>query len=137
MSGSQDLVNGDAGHAAKVDRTFPEETRAAADWMLDDPRLGAEGTGGNLAAGPEDRDLRNIERGGEVHGAGVVRDEQAALLDQSHERPKTGPARQNDRGPFHLSCHFLRDLALVSCAEDHDPYAVFLREPVGGRRVSI
>ncbi len=83
------FFRGDRLHAAKIDRAFPQEARAALDVMPDDEVAISERSGQAIFGGTKDRDDRHAEQRGQVHRAGVVRQEQAAfaqLRDEIIER---------------------------------------------------
>ncbi len=55
-----------------VDRALAEQTGAALDLLADDTGEGSGGAGGDVIGGAENGDCRNVERSGDVHGAGVI-----------------------------------------------------------------
>jgi len=68
----EDLLGGEAGHAAVVEGAGFEEAGATGDFMLGDGNGGAEGTCPSRFGGAEDGDRGFSEEGSEVHGSAVV-----------------------------------------------------------------
>jgi len=88
--GGRDLGGLDFEHAAEVDGAFPEETGTALDVAADDGVTVPEWTGEGGLGRAEDGDDGHAEMGGEVHGAGVVGQEEMALQELVHEFLQSG-----------------------------------------------
>jgi len=78
FEGGDDLIYGDGGHAGEIDGAGAEEAGATGGGVADDVVDGAEGTGEGGFGGAEEGDRGDIEEGGEVHGAGVIGEEEIA-----------------------------------------------------------
>ena len=78
------------------ERAFAFETRAALDVELDDLRLCGQRRGELRAAGAEQCDHRLIQRGGQVHQAGIVADDQPRACQQRESIAQIGAAAQVD-----------------------------------------
>ena len=81
-----------------IDRALAQHARPAPDLVgQHDRRLAAERARGPLVGRPEHRRDRHAERRGEVHRAGVVRDEAAAVDEHARQRRQIGPADEIER----------------------------------------
>ncbi len=83
--GGGDGVGGDFEHAAEVDGAVAAEAGAAFDVAADDGGGWAAWAGGGGFGGAEDGDDWSAEELGEVHGAGVVGEEETALAETGGE----------------------------------------------------
>jgi hypothetical protein len=63
-------------HAAKIERAFAEETGAAFHMMAQNTMTQAKRHGFARLGGTKDRHHRHLQQCGEMHGAGVVREQQ-------------------------------------------------------------
>ena len=73
-----------------IDWTFPQQARRTVHRMADQFMAVAEGRCGLGIGRPEDRDDADPQGIGDMHGPGIVREEQPATLDQSHQLPHAG-----------------------------------------------
>ena len=83
--GGGDGFGGDFEHATEVDRAGAAEAGGAFDVAADDGGGGAAWASGGGFGGAEDGDDRGAEELGEVHGAGVVGEEETALAEAGGE----------------------------------------------------
>ena len=88
--GGDDLADFDGFHAAEVDGALAEEAGAALDVVADDAVLRAERAGERGLGAAEKGDCGDAEMGSEVHGAGVVGEEEVAGAKFVHELREGG-----------------------------------------------
>src|SRR5579864_2903488 len=76
--GGVDVGNRDARHAAMVDGTFAQKTRAARNFPLHESASRRDGRGAMRVGRTENTDDGHADSGSYVHGAGIIYDKQLA-----------------------------------------------------------
>src|SRR5207247_7119314 len=72
LNSGNDLRTRDRVHAAEIERTFAQKTRAALDMMPKNAMALAERTGAQRFGRSENRHRGNPQQGREMHGPGIV-----------------------------------------------------------------
>ena len=121
--GDGDFFDGEGFHATEVDGTFAEEAGVAFDMVTKDGGVAAEGAGQFRRGGTEEDDLGDVEGGGEMHGAGVVGDEEPAGFEEDAEFHEGGLAGDFDDGVGEADeiGDFVNQLGVTGAADEEDP----------------
>ena len=107
------------GRRAGVRRGVDDLVPAPVEWR---PTIGAGRS--------EEDDAWRARRGGDVRGAGVVRDQQIEGRDDRGELAEIGHAGQIDRGRVHRAAHRRRKRSLLIRSGQDDPRLKLFRQPV-------
>ena len=113
----------DAGHAAVVDGAFAQQAGAAIGGFAHHAGQRAGGAGGGIVGRAENRDGGHAQRGGDVHRAGIVGQEQAAgggQVDEFAERGFAGQVANRDARCAQRRRHGLAQRALGRRSENQD-----------------
>src|ERR1039458_10532175 len=89
---------GNGGHATVVDGTLAEQAGTAFGMRADYARQRAGGAGGGVIGCAEDGNGGNAQRASDVHGAGIVGQEEAAGRGEIDEFAERGLAGEDGNG---------------------------------------
>ena len=129
-----DLVHRNARHAPMIDRAFAQQAGRAVHRLADQRVPRSKGGGGAPVSRPEHRDDRDTERGGDVHRACIVGDNNRAALDRRHEFAHGGFPGQYHCFRCDPSGNGLRKRFFATRADDEHLGAKLSGQPVGRLR---
>ncbi len=131
------MVCRDASHAALVNGTLAQQAGAARHRLADDAGESPQGSSRHGIGGTEDGQDRGAHRGRDVHGAGVVADQQAYALQNTHQCQEIRAPTQIHRRPAHPGGHLVQDRAFSFRSDEEDPRPTRLHQPIRHRGKSI